>query len=218
LNQYKNFVPYDWAVISFVKRKDQNFNIASIRDLLKPELKGKIALQDPRTSSPGLQFVMWVANTFPEDQAVDFLKLMSKQVHSFSPSWSASYGLFKNKNADVVLSYNTSPLYHVVEEKDNNYQSLEFVEAHPIQVEFAGVLNTCTSCEAAVKFIYFLRTPAAQKIIMNKNYMLPIEKQALEGTVFDTLPLYDLLDFTWPTKDELNKWLRLWSDISKDAS
>lgn len=161
---------------------------------------------------------MWVVNTMPEDQAIDFLKRIAKQSHSFSSSWSTSYGLFKNKNADLVLSYNTSPAYHILEEKDDGYQSLEFTEKHPVQVEFAGVLGSCLNCESAIKFVYFLRSTEIQKIIMNKNYMLPIDKQAMEGTIFDALPVYNLLDLKWSTQDEMNKWLNLWSDIIKDAS
>lgn len=214
--KFKNFIPYDWSAVTFVKRTDSNYQIQSLADLLKPELKSKVAFEDPRTSSPGLQFLLWVAMTQTEDQAVQFLKDLNTHAHSFSPSWSTAYGLFKNKNADLVLSYITSPIYHLVEEKDSQYQALEFKEGLPIQLEFMGLLGSCKNCEAASKFISFVQSKDGQRIIMNKNYMLPLDKQITEGTAFDTLRVFKLIDFKVYTKEEINKWLRIWSDIRKN--
>ncbi len=222
LNELKNsdmfmyFIPYDWSAIALVTRSDSNYQINSLPDLLKPELKSKIAFEDPRTSSPGLQFLLWIARTQSDDQAIQFLKDINLQAHSFSPSWSTAYGLFKNKNADVVLSYITSPIYHLVEEKDSHYQALEFKEGLPVQVEFMGLLASCKNCEAANKFISFVQSKDGQRIMMNKNYMLPMDKQITEGTAFDTLRVFKLLDFKVYSKEEINKWLRIWSDIRKN--
>jgi thiamine transport system substrate-binding protein len=214
--QSKNFIPYDWSAIAFVKRTETKNNPTTLRDLLNSELKSKVAFQDPRTSSPGLQFLLWVANSMSEEEAIQFLKDISVHAHSFSPSWSTAYGLFKNKNVDYVLSYVTSPVYHLVEERDGNYQAMAFKEGLPLQIEFAGILSSCKNCDSANKFISFIQTKEAQKIIMNKNYMLPVDKSVVEGTAFDTLNVYKLIDFKLYTKEEINKWLRIWSDIRKN--
>ncbi len=216
LDIFKNFIPYNWSAVAFVTRTDKNYQLGSLHDLLRPELRSKVAYEDPRTSSPGLQFLLWVARTFSEDQAVQFLKDINTHSHSFSPSWSTAYGLFKNKSVDVVLSYITSPIYHLVEEKDANYHALDFKEGLPLQVEFAGVLSNCRNCEAANKFIQFIQSKEAQRIIMTKNYMLPMNRSLTEGTAFDTLNRYKFLHFKMYTKDEINKWIRIWSDIRKN--
>lgn len=212
----KNFVPYDWSGVTFVKRSETQVSFEHLRDLMSADLKSKIAFEDPRTSSPGLQFLLWVANSFSEDEAIQFLKDINGQAHSFSPSWSTAYGLFKNKNVDLVLSYMTSPIYHLMEENDPNYQAIAFKEGIPVQIEFAGVLASCKNCESANKFISFIQTKEAQKIIMSKNYMLPVDKSVVEGTAFDTLNIYKLIDFKLYSKEEINKWLRIWSDIRKN--
>jgi thiamine transport system substrate-binding protein len=216
MNDFENFVPYNWAPISFVVRSDFQYELTSLNDLFHPELKGKIALQDPRTSSPGLQFLAWVMQTRSEADAVDFFTKMNTQVHSYSAGWSASYGLFTNKQADLVLSYVTSPIYHLLEEKNSDYRALEFKDGHPIQIEFVGIPETCQNCEAAIKFVKFMQSPEAQKIIMAKNYMLPIYKPAQEATAFDTIKIYKLLSKPLPTKDEIQRWLNIWTDIRKD--
>lgn len=213
---FENFIPYNWAPIAFVSRTDLKTQIKSLDDLLQPELKNKIALEDPRTSSPGLQFLAWVMMTKTEAEAVQFFKKMNQQAHSYSSGWSAAYGIFTHKQADIVLSYVTSPIYHLLEEKDSGFKSIEFAEGHPAQIEFAGVPETCQNCEAAQKFVQFMQTPEAQKIIMAKNYMLPIYKPAQEATAFDTIKVYKLISKPLPSKEELQRWLNLWAEIRKN--
>lgn len=210
------FKAYDWAPLAFIVRSDFKIEVKELSDLLKPELKGKIALEDPRTSSPGLNFISWIYKTKSEVDADLYIKYMLAQAHSFSPSWSTAYGLFKNKQVDMVLSYATSPIYHLVEEKDANYRALEFKEGHAVQVEFAGIPETCINCTAAMRFVQFLQSPEAQKIIMEKNYMFPINKNVQEGTPFDTLKVFKILPFSIETKEQLQKWINTWSELRKN--
>jgi thiamine transport system substrate-binding protein len=212
----KTFITYDWAPLSFVARKSLKVNINSLKDLMNPDLKGKIALEDPRTSSPGLQFLTWIFETKSSEEAVKYLKAMMKQAHSFSPSWSAAYGLFKNGQADLVFSYVTSPVYHQVEEKDDQFLSVETSEALPAQVEFGGIPASCKNCEAAELFLNFLLTPEAQKIIMSKNYMLPVIDRVKEATPFDAIKIYKTLPVKFYDQSKLEKWLSTWSEIRKN--
>lgn len=214
--QTKNFIPYDWAPLSFVTRKSLAVEISQLSHLLKPELQGKIAFQDPRTSSPGLQFLVWVFESFGPEDAVSFLKNSMKQAHSFSPGWSASYGLFKDQQAELVFTYVTSPVYHIVEEADHQYFSIETSEALPVQVEFAAVPASCKNCEAAEMFINFLLTPEAQKILMSKNYMLPVIDQVKEGTQFDALKVYKTLPVQFYDQSRLEKWINTWVELRKN--
>lgn len=212
----KSFIPYDWSPLSFVARKTLSVNINSLKDLMVPELKNKISLEDPRTSSPGLQLLVWIFETRPADEAVKLLKGMVSQAHSFSPSWSAAYGLFKNNQADVVFSYVTSPLYHLIEEKDDQYISIETQEPLPVQVEFAGIPASCKNCEAAEMFVNFMLSEEAQKIIMTKNYMLPVVEKVKEASAFDALKIYKTLPVKFQEQSKLEKWINTWSEIRKN--
>lgn len=216
IKDQSNFMPYDWAPMTFVARKDLSVPVEKLADLLKPELKNKIALQDPRTSSPGLQFLAWVYETKPETEATEFLKLIMKQAHSFSSGWSAAYGIFKNKQADLVFSYVTSPLYHQVEENDSSYMAIDFKDSMPIQVEFAGIPDTCKNCEGAAKFIEFITSKPAQEIIMKKNYMLPVLDSVKEATAFDSLKVYKTSPVQFYEQEKVEKWINQWVEIRKN--
>lgn len=87
-NEY--FVPYDWGVLTFIGKVKDNQNApattpttVSLDQLLQPEYAQKLAMQDPRTSSVGLQFVMWILKTKGEEEGFKYLSEMMKQAHSF---------------------------------------------------------------------------------------------------------------------------------------
>lgn len=216
LTKEKNFLVFDWAPMAFVAKQDLGITIEKLDDLLKPELKGRIALEDPRTSSPGLQFLVWIFETKGIDEGRTFLKALSRNAHSYSSGWSTAYGLFKNKQVDLVFSYVTSPIYHIVEEKDSSFVSLEFKESHPMQIEFVGVPDTCKNCDSGIRFAQFLQSDEAQKILMSKNYMLPIVSRIKESTVFDSVKVYKTKPFQIYGKAKLDEWIQIWSEIRKN--
>jgi thiamine transport system substrate-binding protein len=212
----RSFVPYDWAPLTFITRKNFPIAVANLKDLMNEQLKGRIALQDPRTSSPGMHFLVWLFENKSADEAVKILKSMNKQAHSFSPSWSTAYGIFKDSQADLVYSYITSPVYHQVEESDSNYMGIETAEPLSAQVEFVGIPATCKNCEAAEMFVNFLLTPDAQKIIMSKNYMFPVIERVKEATPFDAIKVYKTLPVKFYDQTRIEKWINTWSEIRKN--
>ncbi len=201
---HPKFVPIDWSPMSFVYRKDQGGPLPlSFSDLIKPEFKGQIALQDPRSSSPGLQFFHWV-KALKGESTVEFLHSLRPNVNSVSPNWALSYGLFKKDQVRFVFSYLTSLAYHWAREGDRTYQVLSFPEGHPVQVEYAGVPETCRECELGQRLIEELLKPWAQKIIMEKNFMLPVIKGLEEGSVFGELPNLKVIKTS--TGKDLSDW------------
>ena len=176
---FPHFIPYDWSPLGFVYEKGKiNPVPESFSDLVKN--KTPLILQDPRISSPGLQFLIWILVEMENDKAFEFLKQI-KASTLVAPSWSASYSLFKMKKNTMVFSYMTSPLYHKIYEKNPNYRMALFKTPHPVQVEYVGIPKNCKLCKKAKLFVKFLRRADIQKIIMEKNIMLPLSKKALSG-------------------------------------
>lgn len=170
-------VPFDWGLLTINTRK--NSAVAAVKnldELLNKLPEKSLALQDPRTSAPGLTFLLWLVQALGEDQAFAYLEQLRTKIFSIAPGWSMSYGLFQKGQAKAVFSYVTSPLYHKIEEKDFNYLALPLEEGLPIHVEYSGVLSTCIHCERARQFVKFLLSPDIQEILMTKNYMLPVNK------------------------------------------
>lgn len=179
-----DFLAYDWGPMTFVYRKGDLSPPQSLKDLSDGKYRNKIILQDPRMSSPGLQFLFWVLSEMGEERGFKFLKEMKDSIQIMSPSWSSSYSLFKMQDSSLVFSYFTSPYYHMLEEENDTYTAVHFDTPHPVQVEYAGIPEFCNNCDNAKKFIKFLLRKDVQKILMKKNYMYPVSAQALEGSEF----------------------------------
>lgn len=211
------FVPYDWGALTFITRKNELSRFpSSLDDLLAPELAKKIALQDPRTSSPGMQFLYWVIRSKGEEEGFKYLQKLMAQVHSFSPTWSTAYGLFTNKQAKLVYSYVTSPLYHEVEEKRKDYIALPFNEPLPVQFEFVGIPEFCRHCDLGEQFINLMLSPEGQKIIMEKNYMFPVMKGVMENTPFAPLMnVKTMSQVEMLSAAEVDRLLRRWTEIRR---
>ena len=178
------FAAYDWSQMSFVYRKGELEPPRSLQELLDPRFRGAIALEDPRTSTPGLQFLLWVLDELGTDAGFEFLEKLKPNIHSVGASWSQAYGAFSKKRAKLAFSYVTSAAYHWLEENDYEYQPAVFATGHPVQVEYAAISAKCSDCTAAEAFVSFLLEPESQKLIMRKNYMFPVDTAAAAGTPF----------------------------------
>ena len=93
--------------------------------------------------------------------------------------WSEAYGLFLKGESDLVLSYTTSPAYHIIAEKKDNYAAANFSEGHYLQVEVAARTAASKQPELAEKFLKFMVSPAFQNAIPTGNWMYPVTQVAL---------------------------------------
>ena len=207
-------VPVNWSPLTFLSRSSLD-SLIGIQDLLDSQWNKKISLPHPRLSSLGLQFYFWIFSIFDsKEKRLQFLHQFKNQIYSLTHSWSSSYGLFQKELADLTFSYQTSLMYHFVEER-KNYHSTQLSQGHPYQVEFAVIPNTCVECNLAEKFIQFLLEEEVQRILMHKNYMLPVNKYAVQNTPFENLkklPLisYEKIDDFLSQKKQL---LKEWNDV-----
>ena len=178
------FVPYDWGYFAFVHNADMAAP-SSFRALADSDLK--IIIQDPRSSTPGLGLLMWVKAAYGADAPAIWAGLADNVV-TVTKGWSEAYGLFLDGEADMVLSYTTSPAYHLIAEGDAGKAAALFEEGHYLQIEVAGKLAATDQSELADRFLDFMVSNAFQSVIPTTNWMYPAvtpEEGLPEG--FDTL-------------------------------
>ncbi len=171
-----NFVPYDYGHFAVVyDTKTLKNPPKSLKELVEGDPSQKIAIEDPRTSTPGLGLLLWVKSVYG-DKAPEAWAKLRKRVLTVTPGWSEAYGLFTKGEVPMVLSYTTSPAYHMVEEKSDQYQAASFSEGHYIQIEVAGILKGAHDKDLAKQFLKFMVSPAFQDIIPTTNWMMPVTK------------------------------------------
>ena len=183
----ENFVPYDYAYFAFVYDANKLKNPPlSLEALVNMPEDFKIVIQDPRSSTVGLGLLLWVKSVYGE-KAGEYWKKLSPHILTVTKGWSEAYGLFLRGEADMVLSYTTSPAYHMIEENKDNYKSANFKEGHYGQVEVAAILKSSKQKALAKKFLSFMHTKAFANIIPTANWAYPVVKNTQLPKAFESL-------------------------------
>ena len=165
------FLPFDWGWFAFVYDKTRlSTPPTSFEALAESDLM--IIIQDPRSSTPGLGLLMWVQAAYG-DRAPEIWAALADNIVTVTPGWSEAYGLFLEGEADLVLSYTTSPAYHLIAENDDTKAAAPFSEGHYLQVEVAGKLAASDQPALADRFLAFLGADAFQSLIPTTNWMYP---------------------------------------------
>ena len=165
------FLPFDWGYFAFVYDKTLLANApTSFAELLESDVS--LVIQDPRSSTPGLGLLLWVKEVYGE-RAGEVWETLSPRIVTVTKGWSEAYGMFLEGEADMVLSYTTSPAYHLIAEGDDTKAAALFDEGHYMQIEVAAKVAGTDQNDLADQFLDFMMSEAFQSIIPTTNWMYP---------------------------------------------
>jgi thiamine transport system substrate-binding protein len=130
-------------------------------------------------------------------------------VLTIAEGWSSGYGLFTAGEAPLVLSYTTSPAYHLEYEDTDRYKAAIFTDGHPLQVETAALLASAKNKANARAFLDFMVSAEFQNIIPLTNWMYPVIDIPLPAS-FSINPKSDKPLNPAPARDtDLTEWAQL---------
>ena len=212
------FLPYNWGETAFIYDATRlDSPPASFEALLDAPDDLKIAIQDPRSSISGLALLLWVKSVYG-DAAPEAWEKLAPKVLTVTRGWSESYGLFTEGEVDMVLSYTTSPAYHIAAEDDPTKKAAIFPEGHYLMAELAAQVKGTDQPELAQEFMDWILTPDFQRTIPLANWSLPAKLPAEEWPqVMRDLPRPDTTFFLPEDEAEamrqpaLDEWLRAFS-------
>ncbi len=165
------FVPFDWGHFAFVYDSTKLKDVpASFDDLINAPDDLRVVIQDPRTATPGLGLLLWMKAVYGDEAGAAWEKLAPKIV-TVTKGWWDSYSMFLEGEADMVLSYSTSPAYHIVVDETDNYKAASFSDGHYMQIEVAAMLKSAPEPELARQFLDFMLDDEFQSIIPTTNWM-----------------------------------------------
>ncbi|EGQ7912464.1 TPA: thiamine ABC transporter substrate binding subunit [Vibrio parahaemolyticus] len=205
------FVPYDYGYFAFVYNKEKLANPPkSMKELVETRDDLKVIYQDPRTSTPGQGLMLWMKSIYGDDVTQAWQKLASKTV-TVTKGWSEAYSMFLNGESDLVLSYTTSPAYHLIAENDSKFATANFAEGHYMQVEVAAKVKGSKNSELADKFMNFILSDEFQSAMPTGNWMYPVTDVELPKG-FETLNVPSKsLSFSADEVAKMRKsWIREW--------
>ncbi|HCE3245327.1 TPA: thiamine ABC transporter substrate binding subunit [Vibrio parahaemolyticus] len=205
------FVPYDYGYFAFVYNKEKLANPPkSMKELVETRDDLKVIYQDPRTSTPGQGLMLWMKSIYGDDVTQAWQKLASKTV-TVTKGWSEAYSMFLNGESDLVLSYTTSPAYHLIAENDSKFATANFAEGHYMQVEVAAKVKGSKNSELADQFMNFILSDEFQSAMPTGNWMHPVTDVELPKG-FETLSVPSKsLSFSADEVAKMRKsWIREW--------
>lgn len=204
-----DFVPFDYGYFAWVYDTTRIAEPATSFEALIAS-NARIIYQDPRTSTPGFGLMVWINQLYP-DTATGIWKGLAAQTETVSQGWWEGYSVFLNGGADYVLSYTTSPAYHIIAESDSRYAAAEFSDGHIAQIEVAGISAHSKQTALASAFLSFLISPEAQAVIPTTNWMLPvIDGIALDPAFATAAPSKTLPVAPNQVTAEKTGWVRAW--------
>ena len=124
--------------------------------------------------------LLWMKSVYGDQAAMKWAALQPK-ILTVTKGWWDSYSLFLEGEADMVLSYTTSPAYHMIAEGKSNYAAAAFSDGHYAQIEVAAMMKSAPQPELARQFMAFIQSPEFQQVIPTTNWMYPVTKAAVPG-------------------------------------
>lgn len=159
----------------------------NLADLLKPEYRGLLVVENPATSSPGLAFLMATIAAFGEDGYLDFWQQLKDNGVVVVNDWETAY--YTNFSASsgrgpqpMVVSYGSSPPAEVIFAE----QPLEDAPTASLvgdgmcfrQIEFVGILKGTKQRALAEKFVDFMLDVRFQQDLPLQMFVFPVNRSA----------------------------------------
>ena len=183
-------VDYGDVCINYDKAFFANKKLAppqNLLDLLKPEYKEMLVVENPATSSPGLAFLLATVGYFGPEKYLDFWKQLKANGVKVADGWETAYytefsGSSGKGPRPLVVSYASSPPAEVVFAKtpltDAPTGSVVGDGACFRQIEFVGVLKGAKNPDLARKWVDFVLSKKFQEDMPLQMFVFPVNPQA----------------------------------------
>jgi len=197
----------------------------TLDDLLKPEYKGLLVVENPATSSPGLAFMLATVAEYGEEGFLNYWVALRENEVAVVNDWDTAY--YTNFSAStgkgqqpMVVSYGSSPPVEVVYAseplEDAPTASLVGKNMCFRQIEFVGVLKGAKNPDMAQKFIDFMLSKPFQEDMPLQMFVYPVNPDAQLPDVFiqyAQIPESPARVDPQSIADNREKWIDAWNEM-----
>lgn len=219
------FIPFDYGFVTILYNRKRTPTASSYKTFeafsRDPSLKKSLAIEDPRTSTIGHSFLWWTLGIAGEKGFDTFWTRLAPQVKMVAPSWSAAYGAFSKGEANFVVSYTTSPAYHLEHDpadKKDDVVAMSFEEGHFRQIESLGIVRTSKNKELARKWVTELLSENTQRLLPKLQWMYPARANVTLPESFKGLvQVKKVIDAPRLTDEQKRHWIHAWSTLMSNT-
>ncbi|ABV33857.1 MULTISPECIES: thiamine ABC transporter substrate-binding protein [Pseudothermotoga] len=208
-------IPFDYGAIALVYNTEKiNNPPKSFKELLDERFKRKLVVQDPRTSSTGLSFMLWTVAVFGEDGFLDYWKSLKNNILTITPGWDEAFSMLETGEADIMVSYATDGAYSYHEYGSLKYLPVVMEEGAFVQIEYAAIVKGSKNIELAKKFIEFVLSKEFQSHVPLNQWMYPVVEIELPKAYKYAPKIDKVLPFDYSIFEQKGKdWLEKWAEV-----
>ncbi len=206
--------PFDYGSIAIVYNTEKIKNPPrSLQDLLKIEYRRRIVVEDPRTSSTGLSFLLWTIAVYGDD-FVDYWKKLSENLLTITAGWDEAFEMLESGEADMMVSYLTDGAYSYYYYKSAKFLPTVMEEGMFVQVEYVGIVKYTDQPELAKRFVELMISDLVQREIPLKQWMLPVTDVELPDVFKKYVPKVEKIVSLDPKEisKNLDRWIEEWEE------
>ncbi len=222
-------LPVDQSYVCLVYDKAYftSHNLAvpqSLEDLIKPDYKGLIVMENPATSSPGLVFLLATIRHFGDPNYLGFWKQLRANGLVVVDGWETAYytnfsGSSGKGPQPIVVSYATDPAAEVMNAQtppaDSPVGAILGPDTCFRQIEFVGILKGTQHRALAQKFVDFMLSAEFQADMPSQMYVLPVVPNITLPDAFAKYVLTPTQPATLSPDDiaaNREAWIQAWTD------
>ena len=194
----------------------------TLEDLIKPEYKGLLVVENPATSSPGLAFLLATIGRFGTDGYLNYWKSLVANDVLVVNDWESAYNTEFTAHGGtrpIVISYGSSPPAEVI------FASTPIPEPPTAvitagkscfrQIEFVGILKGTKNRDLAEKWVDYMLDVTFQQDMPLQMFVFPVNQKAKlpdQFAQFTTIPV----DTAQVSPDVIaanrDAWLQAWTE------
>jgi thiamine transport system substrate-binding protein len=163
----------------------------NLEDLLNPEYKGLLVVENPATSSTGLAFLLATIGDFGPDHYLDFWRGLVANNVKVVDGWETAYRTEFSRwggSRPIVVSYGSSPPFEIIDAQPPLEMPLTGVVTGDgscfRQIEFVGILRGTQNRDLAEKWIDFMLSTTFQEDMPLQMYVFPVNPNAKLSDIF----------------------------------
>lgn len=228
LDQNYSALPVDFGdvCLNFDKDYFENLDLQppqNLEDLLNPQYKELLAVENPATSSPGLAFLLATVGHFGDPGYLEYWEKLVENNVLVVNDWETTYYQEFSRyggSRPVVVSYGSSPPFEVLyaETPIEEPPTAAVVSDGACfrQIEFVGILKGTQNRQLAEKWIDFMLSPTFQADIPLQMFVFPVNQNAKLDETFEMyLAVPDNPAFVSPEDIAANRetWINDWTQV-----
>lgn len=194
----------------------------NLADLIKPEYKSLLVVQNPALSSPGLAFLLTTIGVYGPEGYLDYWKKLVENDVKVVNDWEAAYYSefsVHGGTRPIVVSYSSSPPAEVIFAETPIDQPPTGVVTEDRscfrQIEFVGILKGTKNRPMAEKWVDFMLSKTFQEDVPLQMFVFPVNPTAQlpdEFTRFVVIPSETAQIDPQAIEQNREAWIQAWSE------